>query len=459
MTATSQIWEQALSTIEVHNPEKEDKENLVKFYTALYHSFLAPTIFSENGGNYLGFDKNVHQVVSGQSNYYTDMSIWDVHRTQFPLLALLAPSRFGDIIQSLVQMFEQGGDLPRWPLANGYTGCMIGTHADIAISDAYWKGIRNFDLNTSYAAVHQAATTPQVHAGRTDVQDWMTYGFVPDYNDGKAACDSLSYAFDDWAVGNIAQAMGIEKDVATFANRSQNYKNVWNSEKQLFCPKNLTGEWNCPDVWIDVFDNRYVEGDAWQWRWFVPHDPLGMISLFTSENYFVSQLQEFFERSKLDPSNVLPNPYYWAGNEPDIFAPYMFLFANRPDLTQEYVRWNMDNKYTTAPDGLPGNDDYGCMSAWYVWGALGLYPQAGSVDGKYMPGSPLFSNVTVHLPAPAQDLQIIAYDNSDSNMYVSAIKVNGEAFDFSDFFILHNQISKNSPSLLEFWMSAKPTKK
>jgi hypothetical protein len=205
--------------------------------------------------------------------------------------------------------------------------------------------------------VHQAATTPQAHAGRTDVQDWMTYGFVPDYNgiirrfisfflkfkffililiilrlfsilvDGKAACDSLSYAFDDWAVGNIALAMGIQADVATFENRSQNYKvlffycillinnlpinikNVWNADKQLFCPKNLTGEWNCPTVWIDVFDNRYVEGDAWQWRWcvsfsflsiffllpflsllilsfrFVPHDPLGLISLFKSEEY------------------------------------------------------------------------------------------------------------------------------------------------------------------------------
>jgi len=327
---------------------------------------------------------------------------------------------------------------------------MIGTHADIAISDAYWKGIRNFDLNLSYQAVYQAATTQQAHDSRTDVADWIKYGFIPDDKDGIAVCDSLSYAFDDWAVGNIALAMGLQSDAEIFHNRSQNYRNVWNAEKQIFCPKNITGEWDCPDVWLNVFDSRYVEGDAWQWRWFVPHDPIGLISLFGSQQHFVDQLSEFFERSKFFQTNALPDPYYWAGNEPDIFAAYLFPFAGRPDLTQQYVRWVMDNKYTIDPDGIPGNDDYGALSAWLIFGALGFYPQAGSVEGTYILGSPMFSNVTVHLPAPAQDLQIIAYNNSPSNVYVSEVALNGQPVWGS--FIYHSQISNSNSNVLEFWM-------
>jgi len=328
---------------------------------------------------------------------------------------------------------------------------MIGTHADIAISDAYWKGIRNFDLNVSYQAVYQAATTQQQYASRQDVADWIKYGFVPDYNDGHAVSDTLSYAMDDWAVGNIATAMGLLNDAEMFYNRSKNYKNVWNAKEQIMCPKNLTGEWNCPKLWINVFDSRYVEGDAWQWRTFVPHDPVGLMSLFSSEEYYISQLIEFFERSKEDMSNDLPNPYYWAGNEPDIFAPYLFAFANRSDLTQQYVRWNMDNKYTTNPDGLPGNDDYGAMSAWYVFGALGFYPQSGSKEGTYILGSPIFSNVIVHLPSPAGDLQVIAYNNSATNVFVSKLQLNNQPIQGP--FIYHHQISNPSANVLEFWMS------
>jgi putative alpha-1,2-mannosidase len=175
----------------------------------------------------------------------------------------------------------------------------------------------------------------------------------------KVLTASVEYSYDDWAVGNLAGALGFEADKEMFLNRSKNYKNVWNNDVQFFCPKTTDGAWNCPDLYTYVFDGRYIEGDAWHWRWFAPHDAEGLISLFESEDYFVEQLQEFFSRSEDDPFNVLPNPYYWAGNEPDIFAVWLFNFAGRPDLTQQYARWNLDNKYSSQPDGLPGNDDYG----------------------------------------------------------------------------------------------------
>jgi len=235
-----------------------------------------------------------------------------------------------------------------------------------------------------------------------------------------------------------------------FLNRSKNYKNTWNTEKQLFCPKSLSGEWNCPDLWTDVFDQRFVEGDAWQWRWFVPHDPTGLMSLFNDTQHFVSQLDEFFSRSEYFESNFMPNPYYWAGNEPDIFAAYLFAYAGRADLTQRYVRWNMDNKYTTGPGGLPGNDDYGTMSAWFVFNALGFYPQPATPDSVYILGSPLFQEVTVHLPSG--DLHIIAHDNSANNYFVEKVMFNEQPL--SGPFLYHTNFTSGTNNTLEFWMNS-----
>ena len=170
---------------------------------------------------------------------------------------------------------------------------------------------------------------------------------------------SVEYAYDDWAVGNIAGALGFEVDQKMFLNRSKNYKNVWNSDEQFFCPKSTDGTWNCPYFFTNVFDSRNIEGDGSHWRWFAPHDAEGLISLFESKEYFVDQLNKFFSLSEDDPLNILPDPYYWAGNEPDIFAVWLFNYAGRQDLTQQYSRWNANKKFSSQADGLPGNDDYG----------------------------------------------------------------------------------------------------
>mmetsp|Transcript_8111 Transcript_8111/g.7289 ORF Transcript_8111/g.7289 Transcript_8111/m.7289 type:complete len:196 (+) Transcript_8111:227-814(+) len=195
----------------------------------------------------------------------------------------------------------------------------------------------------------------------------------------------------------MAKLLNKTDDFEKFSNSSKNYKNVWHPEKKFFCPKTSDGKWDCPETWVNVFDSRYKEGDAWHYRWFVPHDPEGLIDLFGSVDYFVKELDVFFSRSALDTSNFLPNPYYWAGNEPDLFAVWLFNFANRTDLTSKYTREIIKRSYTTGPGGLAGNDDYGTLSAWYLFTTMGFYPQSGTTT--YLIGSPIFDQITIYRDA------------------------------------------------------------
>jgi predicted alpha-1,2-mannosidase len=449
-TETQNIWESALNTIEVDGTADVDK-----FYTALYHAFMAPTIFDEAGGVYLGFDNKVHQLGSDQKHYYTDMSIWDVHRTEFPFLGLIRPDILSDIVKSLLLMYQQGGYLPRWPMANGYTDCMEGTHAINIIVDAYLRaGINDFDLSLAYKAMKQSATQPQAHAGRSGLSQYISLGYVPYDVDKKGAVLTQSFAYDDWALANYATALNLTSDAQMFYSRSKNYKNVWNSQYKFFCPKTSSGKWECPETWLNVFDERYVEGDAWHYRWYAPQDIAGLINMFGGKEAFVGQLTYFFDMAEYDPFNVLPNPYYWAGNEPDILSAYLFNFAGRADLTQKYARWYMHNKFTMQPDGIPGNDDYGTMSSWFMFSALGFYPLAGS--DTYIVGSPLFNNVTIH--RAGGDLTITAYNSGKFNIYVQKAAVNGVSIDMvNNPFFKASQISKKST--IEFWMSDAPLMK
>jgi len=215
------------------------------------------------------------------------------------------------------------------------------------------------------------------------------------------------------------------------------------------CPKTSKGKWECPDTWINVFDSRYVEGDAWHWRWFVPHDVPGLIELFGSNDYFIEQLTEFFHRSEFFPDTFLPNPYYWAGNEPDILAVWLFDWAGRPDLTQYYSREVMNNWFSIEASGLPGNDDYGTMSAWYVFGALGFYPLSGSTT--YMVGSPVFEKAVI--TTSIGNLTIIAHNASEKNIYVQNVFVNGNPWN-KPFFDHSWLLNAN----IQFFMGNKPSK-
>eukprot|EP01116_Phalansterium_solitarium_P000545 TRINITY_DN10357_c0_g1_i2.p1 TRINITY_DN10357_c0_g1~~TRINITY_DN10357_c0_g1_i2.p1 ORF type:complete len:745 (+),score=258.54 TRINITY_DN10357_c0_g1_i2:75-2309(+) len=443
---TATVWEERLSLIEINT--NASRTDLVKFYTAFYHTLLAPTTFSEVGGIYLGFDNQVHTLNASQPTYYTDMSIWDVHRSEFPWLAFVQPDVQRDVVRSLLLMFQQGGDLPKWPLANGYTGCMTGSHTLVVLADALAKNLGGYDAELAYNASRQVATTNEAHAGRTDIVDWINKGYVPFENDTRGCTESLEYAYDDWAVGQQAAMLGHADDAALFTNRSRQWRNLWNPQYKFFCPKNYAGDWLCPPTWVNVFDERYVEGDAWHYRFYVPHEVDALIELFGAETY-VDELTKFFELAEADNANILPNPYYWAGNEPDILSVWEFAWAGRADLTQKYSRWTMNHRFNEFPDGLPGNDDYGTMSAWFAWAAIGFYPLSGSPT--YIMGAPLFDQIVVH--REAGDLKIIAYDNSATNVFVRQAHLNGQPIDLKRPFLDHAMF--DGPAVLEFWMSDK----
>uniref|UniRef100_A0A6B2KYI4 Glycoside hydrolase family 92 protein n=1 Tax=Arcella intermedia TaxID=1963864 RepID=A0A6B2KYI4_9EUKA len=438
-------WDSLFSRVYVTGGTSSDQ---IKFWTAFYHTLNAPSIFSEPGGYYLGFDNKVHQLSSDMTHYYTDMSIWDVYRTEFPWLVFFKPDVMSDIVKSLLLMKDQGGDLPRWPFANGYTSSMSGVHGVIVIVDAWLKGIE-MDNATAYAAIKRALTEHQDHAS-FDVDAWQKYGYIPYDLDSAGTSVTLELAYDNWVASTMAKGLGHSDDQILFFNASQNWKNIWNSEYKFFCPKTTTGEWNCPDNWLDVFDKRYIEGDAWHYRFYVPGDVDGLIQTFGKDS-FISELDTFLYNSEWDPTDYLPNPYYWAGNEPDILSAYEFNFAGRADLTQKYVRWLMNNQYTSDPNGLPGNDDYGTMSAWYLWSALGIYPLSGST--KFMIGTPLFDSISIQRPQGS--LSVIAYNNSPDNFYVQKVVVNGKPIDMvNQPFLDWSDISQGC--IIQFWMTNVP---
>lgn len=435
------VWQRELSTFQVQSSNRTD---IVKFYTALYHSLVVPSAWSEVGGTYLGFDKQIHKIDAGSDFFLTEMSLWDTFRSNVPLITFLKPDVARDTVRSLVKMYEQGGDLPRWPIANGYGGSMIGQHANIVIADAWFKGVRDFDVRKAYAGMRQGATQQQRHAGRSGLGNYNTRGWITPADSRVATSQTVEYAFDDWALANMAKELGFKDDEILFRNRSKNYKNHFDPKEKFFCPRDAQGKFDCPLVKTNVFDQRYIEGDAWHWRFFAPHDSEGLIELFGGKEPFVKELDMFFEKAKEFPWNALPNPYYWAGNEHDLFSVWIFPWADRSDLTQKHSRWIMDEKYTDLPDGLDGNDDYGTLSAWYVFSAMGFFPLPGS--SLYVVGSPIFDKVEYRHRGGL--LTIIAHNQSKQNVFVDRALINGQPL---GKFVQHDQLIKGNV-VLEFWM-------
>jgi predicted alpha-1,2-mannosidase len=436
---SEQDWEEELSNYQVVTQYENDK---IKFFTSLYHTLIVPTTFSEIGGIYLGFDKKIHRLEQGSDAFYTEMSIWDTFRTHFPYIALAKPDMMRDFARSLVSMYQQGGTLPRWPIANHDGFTMIGQHAVNVLADAWFKGIRDFNLTLAYEGMRKGALDPQ-SGGRSNLADYIRLGYVP-YETTTAGCsETVEYAYNDWAVGNIAGVLGFTEDQKLFLNRSKNYLNVWEPNEKFFCARLRNGKFDCPIIKLNPFDTRYVEGNAWHWRWFAPHDMENLVALFGRE-YFVSELETFFKKSKDFPWNTLPNPYYWHGNEPDLFAVWMFNWANRSDLTQYYSRWILEERYNTSPHGLDGNDDYGTLSAWYLLASMGFYPITGS--STYVVGSPLFDKFSMRHKHGI--LTIIAHNNSKENVYVDRAVINGKPL---GSFVDHKDLIQRN-ALVEFWM-------
>ncbi|CAF4654097.1 unnamed protein product, partial [Rotaria sp. Silwood2] len=312
-----QTWLNEMSRFEI--TAEWNRESEIKFNTALVHSMSSPTIWDESNGVYLGFDGKIHTKPDYMDHIYTDLSIWDIFRTQVPFLILHDSKRANDIVHSIMLIVEQGGYLPKWPLANGHTNCMIGSHADIILSDLIMKHEHDQYLNMTQVleALRNVANTVQKHDSRFDPPTYIKYQYVPFDMDEYSASLTLSYAYDDWAIGNVMYAAGLIDEAQEYYNRSQWFENIFDNTKKFFCPRNSTGSILCPSSEIEYlipFDYRYTEGDAWHYRFFVPHNTPRLVDLFGGAKFFAQELDTFFIRSRDWPTTTIPNPYYWAGN-------------------------------------------------------------------------------------------------------------------------------------------------
>ena len=396
-------WEQNLSRIEIECSNPEIRRT---FYSALYHTMMAPTLYNNTDGSYCGADKQAHPYAGFQD--YSTFSIWDVYRAEMPLLTIDEPDRMNDFVQSLLAEYRQSPEhlLPHWPLANHDTGSMIGYHSVSIVYDAYAKGFRGFDPELAYQAVRDTAMS-----GRNRQDEYQKYGYVPwkpagPPKSGQATSSTLEFAYDDWCVGQMAKALGKSDDAQFFLKRSQNYRNVWDPATQFFRSRKPDGTWLEPFDPLQVArrDNvaqgYYTEADAWEYMFAVPQDVPGMIQLYGGNEAFIKKLDEFFDQDsimhdwRIDVTGLVGQ--YSQGNEPDEHCPYLYALAGAQYKTAARVRDIQLTQYDASPEGLDGNDDCGQVSAWYVWSALGLYP-VNPASGIYVIGSPLVQKAVIHL--------------------------------------------------------------
>lgn len=434
-----------------------DEETKKIFYTSLFHTMIMPTDFTDTSGEYVGFDKQVH--TADGYTYRTDMSLWDTSRNVNALYCLIEKDVQNDCLLSLLDMADKGGVLPRWPMGEGYTGSMLGCPANMVFTESLLKGFE-FDKEKALAYMLKSATTFDNRENREYGDLYEQYGYVPDdlvrdlYR-GTSVSRTLEYAWADAEISIFAAALGKTDIAEEYAGKAMRYKNVWDPDTKYFRAKNSDGSWGVlkPEMtafYDEVlgfgFSKAYCEGSARQWRWSAVNDIDGMIGLFGSKEYFVSELEDFMEDASCSRAAPDPGAGFWIGNQHDIHTPYLFLCADRPDLTQKWVRWTLKNRYSTDIDGLDGNDDGGTLSAWYVFSAMGFYPVAGT--DLYRIGSPVVESAELDL-GDGKTLRITVRDQSEKNVYISSVTLNGEPVD--NFTLCHADIADGGE--LTFTMS------
>ena len=421
-------WRRALGRIATTGGTQAERRI---FSTALYHAFLHPSIFSDADGSYRGFDGKVHAVAPGHA-HYANFSDWDTYRTQTPLMALLVPHEMSDMVQSLVDDARQGGALPRWPLANDYTGVMAGDSEDPLIAGAYAFGARDFDRPAALAAMVRGATVPADPARgnwfveRPGLGEYQQHGYVVNVHTTSVspvpngASETLEYALDDFSIARFAQTLGDAATARAFMHRSQNWTQLFDREAGLVLPRDADGAFIHAAITPNG-QSGFQEGNAWQYTWMVPQNLGGLVAALGGRQATVAKLDRFFTVLNAGQSA----PYAWFGNEPSIGSPWVYLYAGAPAHAERVVRRVMRTLYRDTPDGIPGNDDLGTMSAWYVWNALGLYPVNPSVP-LVLVGSPIFSHIVVN-SEDGRRITIDAPQADDGHPYVQGLRVNGRS--------------------------------
>ena len=447
--AADRSWRSELSRVKFIGSDRE-KEIL---YTALYHSCISPSLYMDIDRRYRGLDGAVHR--ADVFDNYTVFSLWDTFRALHPLFTLLQPERNNDMIQSMLAHQEQSAMslLPVWSFHGNETWCMIGYHAVSVIADAYLKGIRGFDGPRALTAMVHTAESP--HYG--GLRHYMKYRYVPIDLEKEGASKTLEYAYDDWAIARMASALGMKEVADRFFERGQYYRNIFDAKTGFMRAKQSDGAFREPfDPLVAAYGGDYTEGNAWQYSWFVPHDPAGLIELMGGDRAFVKKLDRLFtlEGDKEKYGNVEDIAgligQYAHGNEPSHHIAYLYPCAGMPWKAQERLHAIMTGLFDNSYRGIPGNEDCGQMSAWYLFTSLGFYPLAPA-SNQYVLGRPFIDRAEISLPG-GKTFVVEAHDRSEANIYLKAVLLNGKPLRRS--YILHPEILDGGK--LEFFMTAKP---
>ena len=434
-------WSERLAAIDV------DADSLTKtiFYTALYHSLLTPCLYNDVDGSYRGADKNIHKA-DGFTNY-TVMSLWDTFRAQNPLLALIAPDTTADIVNSMLAHYDEYGLLPVWPLWSSETNCMIGYHAVPVITDAYFKGCKGFDPERAYLAMKTSALQDDF-----GVAELKKYGYIPFDKYNKSVSTALEYCYDDWCIARMAKALGYDDDYEYFSKRAGGYANYFDPDYRLMNGRSATGSFRRPfdPTYSSYGECDWVEGNSWQYSFFVPHDVEGLMALHGGPQKFGQALDSLFCSTSAMSGADVPIDItglvgqYAHGNEPSHHVAYLYNYAGEPHKTQEQLANIMTTLYTADPDGLCGNDDCGQMSAWYVFSAMGFYP-VNPASGVYALGRPMVPRAAMNVGD--KTFTVECRNLSPENIYVKSVTLDGKPYD--KLFITDEDLARGASLVFE----------
>ena len=364
------LWESLLSRARV---TARGERALRTYYSAVYHTLLMPTLVSDADGTYRGVDGEVRRAEGWR--YYSDLSLWDTFRTEHPWLTMVYPEYQRDFVRSIVAMAGALGYFPRWPLGTGETGGMLGDCGALMVADTWLRGLRDFDVDAAWSVLRRSAM--QTPTRREALGEYLSLRYVPIEGRGASASATLEYAYADGALAAMARGLGHADDAAMFAARAGNYAMLYDPEQRFLVGRGRDGAFARVNRAVN-WQDWYAEGNAWQYLWYAPHDLDGLATLMGGRDAMLSRLEEMFTLSMQTRRTILPDPYYWHGNEPDIHAPFIPSHFGDVAASSRYVEWVRATRYGDGPDGIPGNDDAGTLSAWYTFAALGVFPVAGT---------------------------------------------------------------------------------
>jgi len=447
---SQELWNKELSKIEVETLNQKDKET---FYTALYHTFLGPITYMDVDGAYRGLDMNIHYAKDFTN--YTIFSLWDTYRALHPLFNIIQPKRNADMVKSMMEHYNQSVHkmLPVWSHYANENWCMIGYHSVPVLVDAFVKGNLGNDFN--YESLLEACLNTAKYKPYDGLDYYMQLGYVPEDKNSSSVSKTLEYAYDDWCIAQFAKSLDNKDIYNEFISRSQNFTNVYDSSIGFMRPKLSDGSWKHEFNTLSTHGQGFIEGNAWNYSLYIPHQPEQMIEMMGGKKRFVQHLDSLFTMQIDDEhfagteditrDGIIGN--YVHGNEPGHHIPYLYNWTDQSWKTQERVRMIMETMYSNTVDGLCGNDDAGQMSAWYVFSALGFYPVCPGSD-QYSIGSPLVKSATINLENGKQ-LIVEVKNQHVENVYVEKVIVNGKLK--KDKILLHSEISDGGRII--FYMS------